>query len=63
MIIDSAFGHQLLEIADPIKDLSENELIEVDYKVTHVDMGPYTFEGDVYHVDYSVNALIKRAKE
>lgn len=34
-----------------------------DYKINHVDMGPSTMEGDVYHTDFLVNALIKRVKE
>lgn len=35
----------------------------MDYKVAHVDMGPPTLEGDMYHANYSVNTLIKRVKE
>lgn len=46
-----------------MRDVNKNEIIEADYKISHVDMGPSTLEGDVYHANFSVNALIKRAKE
>lgn len=63
IIFYSVFGHQLLEIKNPIRDMKENEIIKNDYKISHVDMGPSTLEGDVYHANFLVNALIRRAKE
>lgn len=62
IINDEVSIHQLLEVADPIGELNENKITANDYKITHVDMGPATFEGDVYHFGFSVDALIKCAK-
>lgn len=61
IISNSIYGHQLLDIVNPIKDMNASDIIEKDYKISHVDMGPSTLEGDVYHADFSVHALIERA--
>lgn len=63
ILTNPTFGNQVLEIADPIKDLNEDEITVADYKFTHVDIGPQTLEGDIYHADFSVNALIQRVNE
>lgn len=62
IINDEVSRHQLLEVADPIGDLNENKITTNDYKITHVDMGLATFEGDVYHAGFSMDALIKCTK-
>ncbi len=36
---------------------------EADYKISHFDMGPFNLEGEAYHANFLVNALIKRARE
>lgn len=43
--------------------MNASDIIENYYKIIRVDMGPSTLEGDVYHADFSVHALIKRAQE
>lgn len=55
-------GHQILEITDFVGSIDASYVIEKDYKINHVDMGHSTLEWDVYHADFLVHALIRRAQ-
>lgn len=63
IISDSAYGHQILKIVDPVGSIDASNVTEKKYMIIHVDMEPSTIEGDFYHADFLVHALIKRAQE
>lgn len=60
IISDFSSGNQILEI-DSIRSIDACNVTKKDYKINHVDKGAFTLEGDFYHADSLVHALIKRA--
>lgn len=62
IIIDPNIEYQILEISNRIVDKNEHQIIEEDFSVSHIDMGPSNNEGDIYNGNFSMGNLSKREK-